>query len=503
MLNSNFLLTMLISIVVFAGCSAQDDISKTVVYDITAKQSKLNVGGGDIDVWTLGGDVPGTEIRIKEGQTLKVNLTNELPVPTSIHWHGMPVPNAQDGVPGVTQNAVQPGETYTYEFKADTPGTYWYHSHQHSAFQVDKGVMGSIIVESKDDEKYDRDYALMLDEWIGDKMMYDMMLGGNELNMMHHNMSDMDMEMSNDDMDAMNANQSSGHEHNGHSHGGGHDMSAWDTFTVNGKTNDQLEVFEANDGELIKVRLMNAGHFDHYIRFSGTDYKITHSDGQPINKPEAIEEGYILIGPGQRYDVEFTYDSDKNIYIERIPDMNINKSTKIYFHEKSKKENKGSVTKIDIFTYGENKKGPFDGVSNYDVEYHMELGQSNAMNYTINGKTWGRDDVKPISIKENDKIKVIITNPTNDAHPMHLHGHFFQIISMNGEELKDSPIVRDTILLMPDDEFEIAFKADNPGNWLFHCHKLHHAMGGMLTKFEYENWELPFIPDPNAGNALE
>ena len=99
--------------------------------------------------WTFNGSVPGPEIRVKEGENVKIKLKNELPEPVTIHWHGLPVPNNMDGIPGVTMNAVQPGKSFTYEFKATVPGTYWYHSHQNSADQVDKGLYGSLIVEKK------------------------------------------------------------------------------------------------------------------------------------------------------------------------------------------------------------------------------------------------------------------------------------------------------------------------------------------------------------------
>ncbi|MEX2103715.1 MAG: multicopper oxidase domain-containing protein, partial [Bacilli bacterium] len=134
---------------------------------LTAQTSNLEISSGTIlPVWTFNNSVPGPQIRVKEGDQVSITLKNELPEPVSIHWHGVPVPNAMDGIPGVTQDAVQPGETFKYEFEAVVPGTYWYHSHQDSVNQLDRGLYGSFIVEGTNEEKVDRDYTLMLDEWV-------------------------------------------------------------------------------------------------------------------------------------------------------------------------------------------------------------------------------------------------------------------------------------------------------------------------------------------------
>lgn len=135
-------------------------------YTITAQASNLKVSKDKtLPVWTFNNSVPGPEIRVKVGETVKIKLKNELEEPVSIHWHGYPVPNEMDGIPGVTQDAVVPGKTFTYEFKATIPGSYWYHSHQDSVNQLDKGLYGALIVEDPNDS-YDRDYTLVLDEWM-------------------------------------------------------------------------------------------------------------------------------------------------------------------------------------------------------------------------------------------------------------------------------------------------------------------------------------------------
>ena len=150
-----------------------------------------------------------------------------------------------DGIPGVTQNAVQPGETFTYEFTATHPGTYMYHTHQEAVSQMDKGLYGSFIVEPKE-KTYDRDYTLMLDEWMSNQEESDSM-SEDMSGMDHSNMSGMD-----------NGASSEEAEHSD-SESMGHDMSGYDIFTMNGKSGDAIEPLKVKEGETVRIRLANVG----------------------------------------------------------------------------------------------------------------------------------------------------------------------------------------------------------------------------------------------------
>jgi len=123
-------------------------------FELVAKEARHQLNDEvNVTAWTFNGSVPGSQIRVKEGEKVKINLKNELPDPVSIHWHGIPLPNEMDGIPGVTQNAVKPGESFTYEFVASHPGTYMYHTHQDGVNQIDKGLYGSFIVEPKNKDR--------------------------------------------------------------------------------------------------------------------------------------------------------------------------------------------------------------------------------------------------------------------------------------------------------------------------------------------------------------
>ncbi|GGK12757.1 hypothetical protein GCM10010965_02170 [Caldalkalibacillus thermarum] len=214
------------------------------------------------DIWSYNGSLPGKEIRVREGDQVVVRFSNELDVPTAVHFHGVPVPNEMDGVPGVTQNAVMPGETFVYEFVADAPGTYWYHSHQDGANQVGKGLYGAFIVEPVDQPDYDLDQVIMIGEWSSMDMAHgDMehseMEHGHHGNMDHHGMHD-------------GEGHGDGHmEHHELDHDVNHEQMShdemmklmYDTLLINGKAGEAIEPIKVQEGDTVKLRFVNTGLF--------------------------------------------------------------------------------------------------------------------------------------------------------------------------------------------------------------------------------------------------
>lgn len=445
-----------------------------------------------VDAWTFNGSVPGSQIRVKEGEKVKINLRNELPDPVTIHWHGIPLPNEMDGIPGVTQNAVQSGESFTYEFTATHPGTYMYHTHQDGVNQLDKGLYGSFIVEAKE-QTYDRDYTLMLDEWMSNPEESDSSMGDME-GMDHSNMGGMDS--SEDSEDSMSM---------------GHSMDNYDIFTINGKSGDAVEPLIVKEGETVRLRLANIGYMSHKFHLHGHDFKVVAIDGQELNEPKEIKDELISIAPGERYDIEFTADNPGKWYLECHGDMEGTEGMKTsiqYEGNSDSKDQSNQAEDLPEFTftnYGGTKAGKFTLNQKYDVEYTMDLNTTmnqDDMVYTINNKTFPNTD--NINVKKGDLVKVkLVNNSPMDDHPMHLHGHFFQVLSKNGQPIEGSPIMKDTINLKPGDEYVIAFKADNPGDWMFHCHDLHHASAGMVNMVQYEGFQPNFTPDPDANNKPE
>ncbi|MFE7061622.1 multicopper oxidase family protein [Sutcliffiella sp. NPDC057660] len=447
-----------------------------------------------VNAWTFNGSVPGSQIRVQEGEDITIHLKNELKDPVSIHWHGLPIPNAMDGIPGVTQNAVQPGETFTYEFTATVTGTYMYHTHQDGVNQLDKGLYGSFIVEPAN-KTYDRDYSLMLDEWMSDPKGSSM---SNMEDMDHGKMNDKEKE----DQDSKNSMSMEDM---------GHNMDDYDIFTINGKSGDLIEPLQVKEGKKVRIRLANIGFMSHKIHLHGHKFKVVAIDGQELNAPQELENQLLSIAPGERYDIEFIADNPGVWYLECHGEMTGTEGmkTKIqyegYTESKDKPNPKEKLPEFNFNDYGEAKSGFFEVNQQYDLEYTMNLDtemEKKEMVYTINGKTF--PETENIIVKEGDNVKVkLVNNSSTDDHPMHLHGQFFQVLSKNGKPLEGSPIIKDTINVKPGEEYEIAFKTDNPGNWLFHCHDLHHAAAGMVTQVKYEGFKPDFNPDPEANNKPE
>ena len=485
--------------------------------NLVAKTSNLEVmPGKTLPVWTFNNSVPGPQIRFKQGDTVKINLKNELPDPVSIHWHGVPVPNAMDGIPGVTQNAVQPGQSFTYDFKADVPGTYWYHSHQDGVNQVDRGLYGSFIVEASNN-KVDRDFTLILDEW-NSAGTADMDMSN--MSTMDHSKMNMNGSMEMPKKEAQPAmdhgSMNMGTKTDGGTQGStamaGHDMnSMYDLFTINGKSGDAIDKLIVKKGDKVRIRLINAGFMSHKMHLHGQEFKVTATDGQPINNPPSVNDQLIAIAPGERYDLEFEATTPGQWYLEEHGKETQVKGMKALIQYEGSEGTKDQANEtaelplLDITKYGQASQAKFSLDQKFNLEYTMNLGTEEKNGeeiYTINGKTY--PDTEAIKVKKGDLVKVrLVNNSKTDDHPMHLHGHFFQVLSKNGKPVEGSPIVKDTLNLKPGEEYVVAFEADNPGDWMFHCHDLHHASAGMMTHLLYTDFKTNFVPDPKAGNKPE
>ncbi len=438
-------------------------------YNITAEEKDWQISNGKkVDAWTYNGTVPGEEIRVTEGDFVKVHLTNELDVPVTIHWHGVLLPNKMDGVPGLTQDAVQPGESFTYEFIAEDAGTFWYHSHQHSSLQVDKGLYGSLVVEEKQ-KKYDKDEFFMLDEWA--------------IEQDKQNLSNMGGMM----MGSMSGD------------GEADTKQMYDTFTINGKAGSSIEPLILNEGETARLRFVNAGYQVHRLVFPEGSIEVIETDGEEVSD-NTESSNVVEIAPGERIDVAFTKLNGEPAVIgqsnsiEHAEDMKIPVVTKKDDVSAAMNTHLSSNTSVvDGTTFGSenlifNKAPSYPDVTyNMDLSMGMDMGEG--MAFQINDETF--PNTPPIQVGKGDIVKVEITNSGRMNHPMHLHGHRFQVTSKNGKEL-DSPLVKDLIHVKPGETYTIYFKANNQGEWLFHCHDNNHADRGMVTIVDYKGVYSPF-----------
>ena len=269
-------------------------------HSLDAAPVEFSVGGSTVQTWGYNGEVPGPEIRLTEGNTLRVRVNNRLPADTTIHWHGLPIVNDMDGVPDVTQPPIVGGEEFVYEFVVPVAGSYMYHSHV--GLQLDRGLYGPLIVEpEKEDLDYDQEYTLMLDDWL------DGVSGTPE--------------------DALGQLQSSGGGMgggmmDGGGMGGGRSGSSgnidYPLYLINGRVADDPVTLEVRRGQRVRLRLMNPAA-DTVFRFAVAGHRltVTHADGQPV---EPAEVDAVRIGMGERYDVVLEADNPGAWQIAAAPE---------------------------------------------------------------------------------------------------------------------------------------------------------------------------------------
>lgn len=463
-------------------------------FSLVAKESILELKAGfTMAVWSYGDTVPGTEIRVTEGDFVRVYLKNELNEPITIHWHGYPVLSAMDGIPGFTQDAVLPGETFTYEFNADYTGTYWYHSHQESSKQVDKGLYGALIVMPQEQTQIDKDFTFILDEW------------------MEKPEESMDMSIDSADEGMIGMEGMPGTSADPVTAEDEMMSTLYNIYTVNGKSGEIINPLEVEKGDVVRLRFINAGYRSHGIHIPGQDVKVVSTDGQDIKGASAIKDQVILIAPGERYDVEFTVQSEDNFVIDAHDNNLFSDQIKIPVTVTNGSGNwmtetlSSNFTLFDLKDYGAEGNSEFNLDQAYDIDQVVELDtdiKDGTVRYTINGKVYG--ELPPLSLQTGHLIKLTYDNKSTVDHPMHLHGHFFQVLTKNDEAFSGAAILKDTLLIKPGEKYVVAFKADNPGIWVQHCHELHHAAGGMMQKVIYTDYVSNYIPNPkNTFNKAE
>lgn len=431
-------------------------------FHLTASAGRVPLVGGkhpDTSVWSYNGTIPGAEIRIHQGDRVRVHVANDLNEETTVHWHGLRVPNGMDGVPHLTQKPIAPGETFVYEFDVPDAGTYWYHPHQRSFEQVGRGLYGPLIIEEREPITVDRDIVWVLDDW---RLLNDAQISDDFGNF--HDMS-----------------------HNGR---------VGNTVTVNGRLPD---TFPVRSGERIRLRLINAANARIFgLDFAGHNPKIIAFDGQPV-QPHDVPGEMVVIGPAMRIDlvVDMTAKSGERFTVAdnfykgleyRLLDI-------VYGPEPLREKSLDSGLQLAANTMPEpdiRKAEQLDvafgggmmggmrmammGGKQVDMRQMMQSG----MAWAINGVAATGHVTDPILTLERGKSYVLaMDNDTAWHHPIHLHGHSFRVIARDGVPTPRREW-QDTVLMRPNEKVDIAFVADNPGDWMFHCHILEHQAAGMM-----------------------
>ncbi|MGH7356027.1 MAG: multicopper oxidase family protein [Candidatus Rokuibacteriota bacterium] len=455
---------------------------------LEAREVKWELGPGKtIKAMAYNGQVPGPTIRAREGERLRIALKNSLSEPTTIHWHGVDVPNAMDGVPGVTQKPVQPGETFTYEFEARPAGTRWYHTHFDERRQMDLGLAAPLIIEPNAPEplSYDREMTLVLDDWatgtgrtIPDTdagtaggrgrpggMMSGMMGGRGMSGMMGGGM--------------MGGRGMSGMMRNAEEH-------AYDVMTINGKAYPATEPLRVKKGERVRLRFLNASaEHTHVLRLAGHRLAVTHTDGNPLEA--AVEVDAVPIAPAERYDVVVTANHPGAWFLHCTQPGHVEAGERMLMiyedHARAAPPEPGrGIAGLTLWEYGMGRGRAVLPVATggaRSVVLTLSGGMMGSDVWTINGKRY--PDTDPIRCRQGDRLQINLRNNSMEAHPMHLHGQSFRVLSANGARY-EYPIVKDVVDVdahMGSADVELV--AHNPGDWLFHCHKPMHMMGGMVS----------------------
>jgi FtsP/CotA-like multicopper oxidase with cupredoxin domain len=433
--------------------------------------------GKRIKAWTYNGRVPGPELRLREGERVRIVLKNALPEPTTIHWHGVDVPNPMDGVPGVTQAPVKSGETFIYDFEARPAGTRWYHTHFQEHKQLDLGLYAPLIIEPAEADPFpsDREYTLLFDDWATGT--------GRPLPSTREGTAGARGGMGG--MMGRGMSGGMGRMMEGMMGGGQHP--AYDTMTINGKAYPATEPLRVRKGERVRLRLINASaDHTHIIRLAGHRLQVTHTDGNPLVRP--VEVDAVPIGPSERYDVQFVADRPGAwfLYCAEPGHPGAGEQVAVLYegHEGATLEPPiEGITDLSLWRYsiGRGREVLPAPTTGRQPEFRLALGggMMDSDVWTINGKQYPRTD--PLPVRRGDLVRVRFSNMSMEAHPMHLHGQSFKVLAVNGRRLAQ-PIVKDSVDVEAHmGAVDIEFTAHNPGDWFFHCHKPMHMEGGMIT----------------------
>jgi FtsP/CotA-like multicopper oxidase with cupredoxin domain len=419
-------------------------------FDIEAREATLPlVDGGQLRVWAYNGRVPGPELRIRLGDTLRVRFTNKLSQPTTIHWHGVRVPNAMDGVPSVTQPPIEPGGTFTYEFTPKDAGTFWFHPHVRSSEQVERGLYGVLVVEDRAPAPYTRDVVWVLDDWLLDEtgQIFD------RFNTPHDLMHD----------------------------------GRWGNFvTVNGRRDTALIV---RGGERIRLRLLNTSNGRVYAPdFGGLDATIIAVDGLYLAHP--IPLGRFELAPGNRLDLDITLPAaaaSRSIpIVDRFyPDMpNHLADVVLDGAAPGPPPRFASPAHAHVPSWSAGLSVPVTKEFRLDAR----RGGAYGIEWTINGEAFAGHEHAAhgppmLTMERGAWVRLRFTNASYRLHPIHLHGMFFRLLARNDVPV-DEPFFRDTVLVHSKETIDIGLVPLDAGKWMMHCHILEHAEAGMMTLFE-------------------
>ena len=463
------------------------EASNDNVMQLEINPVKKKIGSKEIRMYGYNSQIPGTLIKVNQGETIFVNVTNNLDMETTVHWHGIRLKNQFDGVPMTTQEAIQPGRSFLYELTFPDAGIYWYHPHAREDYQQELGLYGNILVAPNNESYYNKVNG---EEFI---FLDDIQLTGNDITPVYKDKINQVL------------------------------MGRFgNVMLINGKENYDLTV---KNGEVVRFYLTNAAN-TRLFNFSieNTKLKIIGSDGGSYEKEFFANS--VIISPSERSVVEALFDRPGEYNVLHInPDNTYNLGSIKVLDEDSDadysnqfntlKEN--AITqeleqykswlnkdpdvnlKLDVDLPGMRMMGQMmqmnhadeSGLEWEDVMQMMNFGSTNnIIDWKITDTQTGLSNMKiQYKWKVGDKVKIRITNDENSPHPMqhpiHLHGQRFLVLSIDGVP-NNNLVWKDTVLVPTGKSIDILVDMTNPGKWMTHCHIAEHLSDGMMFEFEVE-----------------
>jgi FtsP/CotA-like multicopper oxidase with cupredoxin domain len=411
-------------------------------FTLTAQPGTVTLASGErVDAWTFNGRSPGPTLRVRQGETVEVTLRDRLPGQgVTLHWHGYDVPGGEDGVPGVTQDAVRPGGEHVYRFRAGDPGTYWYHSHENPSVAIPRGLFGMLVVDPAVPAR-ESDHTVAL-----------------------------------------------------------HTFAGRPTVTVDGSPPSAgLAPLAVPPGTRVRLRVAGTDSAPRVLGLSGTPYRLAAVDGRDVTGATGLAAQRLPLAAGGRYDLTFTMPAGPVLLsVDGRPDRGV-----ILNGPAGPATRASAGPMLDITSYGTRPPGTAPAHVDQEITWVLDrtfaaVDGVPMLAHTVNGEAW--PNIPTPVVRPGQTIKITVVNRSRDTHPMHPHGHHVLVLSRDGRPATGSPLWMDTFDVGPGEVWVVALKADNPGIWMFHCHDLGHAAQGMAFHLAYEGVTTPYDTGGAAAN---
>ena len=450
--------------------------SATTVTGLSVIKRNIEVNGKAASVYGLAGPDGKAGLTMKFGQPFRVRLTNTLDVETLVHWHGLTPPATQDGVPGLSQPVLPPGQSYDYDFPITRSGTHWMHSHV--GLQEQQMLAAPLIVHEVDQPLFeDAEHVVMLHDFTfrdPGEILAELKAGGGGHAM--HSMGSSQM-------------NGSGGQSGGMMMGGMamlNDIS-FDAFLANDRTLDDPEILTVEKGQRLRLRVINGSAASNmWIDLGGLTGELIAVDGHAIIP---VQGRVFPLAIAQRADIRIEIPNAPGAYPILFRPEGLARRTGIVLATAGARLEKLSPDGELAPALDASLEAELRAVAQLRdepvtrTEIIMLTGGGGDYSWGFNGKAMMHESL--LGVREGERVEVVFHNMTMMAHPMHLHGHYFKVVEVNGRRFDGA--IRDTVLVPPMQTVTIRFDADNPGTWALHCHHIYHMNAGMMGTLNYVN----------------